>query len=102
MSSFIFKARRPFHPGRLWDTMRAIESKTPPFQSVVRAKGIAWLATRHHQGGTFSYAGRRAELTPGPPWWAGIPKEDWPEGLMNDLKPLWDEQHGDRQQVRIC
>ena len=99
VGSFVFKARRPFHPQRLWEAMRAIESKIQPFESVVRAKGIAWLCTRHYQGGIFSFAGRLAEVTPGPPWWDGIPKSEWPEGLEEELKPLWDSKHGDRQQV---
>ena len=73
--------------------------KHEPFESVVRSKGIAWLCTRHYQGGIYSFAGRLAEVTPGPPWWDGIPKSEWPEGLEEELKPLWDSKHGDRQQV---
>ena len=99
VGSFVFKARRPFHPQRLWDAMKAIESKSQPFERVVRGKGMAWLATRQNQGGVVSIAGRLADVNPGPPWWAGICKSQWPEGLTDEIKPLWDKEHGDRQQV---
>ena len=49
VGSFVFKARRPFHPRRLWGALRAVEAKAPPFERVVRAKGVAWLGTRHRQ-----------------------------------------------------
>ena len=101
VGSFVFKARRPFHPRRLWDALRDVEAKRPPFERIVRAKGIAWLATRHRQAGVVSFAGRQATLLPGPPWWESIPRADWPEGLEEELKPLWDAAHGDRQQVSM-
>ena len=101
VGSFIFKSRKPFHPQKLWDAMRAIETKTEPYNKVVRAKGMSWLCTRHYQGGVLSFAGRMAEVTPGPPWWAGVPKEEWPEGIEEDFKELWDDEVGDRQQVNI-
>ena len=99
VGSFVFKARRPFHPQRLWNALKAVESKSEPFEKVVRGKGMAWLCTRQDVGGILSIAGRLADVSPGPPWWAGISKCEWPEGLKEEIKPLWDPEHGDRQQV---
>ena len=28
-----------------------------------------------------------------------MPRAEWPAGLEEELKPLWDAEHGDRQQV---
>jgi len=41
------------------------------------------------------------QLTPGPAWWASINKDMWPEGLENDIIPLWHEPYGDRQQELV-
>ena len=41
-------------------------------------------------------------LSPGPPWWASIPREEWPEGLEEAVAPLWCEDHGDRQSELVC
>ena len=98
VGSFVFKSKRPFHPRRLWDALEAIESKSMPFESVVRAKGTLWLATRQKQSGIVSVAGRLANVSPGPPWWAGISKSQWPEDIKDEIKPLWDDEHGDRHQ----
>merc|ERR1712048_1136605 len=33
------------------------------------------------------------------PWWATIPKDDWPASLEENIKPLYDDAgYGDRQQ----
>merc|ERR1712217_316158 len=46
--------------------------------------------------------GYRFMVTPGPPWWSAVPKEEWLEGLETDIKPLWKEPHGDRQVEIVC
>jgi len=67
--------------------------------AVVRAKGPVYVAT---PGGRdcqaiLSLAGRVASLTPGPLWWASLDESEWPEELSEAIKPLWDEEHGERQ-----
>ena len=66
--SFVFKARKPFHPKRLWDAMKTFEKKKEPFHKVVRAKGTAWLATRHTQGGAKEAHEHHSFVEPSPVW----------------------------------
>ena len=37
-------------------------------------------------------------LRQGQPWWAAVEKDLWPDGLWEDLEPLWTAPHGDRAQ----
>jgi G3E family GTPase len=70
-----------------------------PLAAVVRAKGPVYVATpggRECQA-TLSLAGRVASLTPGPLWWATIDQSEWPPEIIEAIKPLWDEEHGERQ-----
>jgi G3E family GTPase len=101
ISSFIFRAKRPFHPGRLHT---ALGSRPRPgaLARLVRLKGIAWIATRHMQQAHAALAGTQFSLAPGPPWWDALARDLWPEGLEEDIKPLWDEEHGDRQSELVC
>ena len=74
------------------------------FSGIIRMKGIAWLANDPNNQCTVSYtaSGCRSvagcfEVTQGSPWWAAVPREDWPEGLSEAIQPLWHEPFGDRQ-----
>ena len=51
ISSFVFRADRPFHPRRFWDFLHA------NWLGVLRSKGWFWLATRPKLGGVWSLAG---------------------------------------------
>lgn len=97
ISSFMFRAHVPFHPARLAAAFDDATARTGPLGTLVRAKGVAWLASRHGRQATLALAGRVFSIEPGPPWWAAIDRETWPEGLAADLAPLWREPHGDRQ-----
>ncbi len=75
ISSFVYRARKPFHPGRLWDWMHT------EWPGVIRAKGWFWLASRPEWAGVWSLAGATRDHGPG-----GF----WPEGLDRHGRPVRD------------
>jgi G3E family GTPase len=94
-SSFAYRARRPFHPERFWET---IQQEWP---GVIRSKGFFWLATRPRFVGVWSQAGGACQYEAGALWWAAVPKERWPEEgdeILTDIRQQWQEPFGDRRQ----
>ncbi|SFS56678.1 GTP-binding protein [Paenibacillus sp. 453mf] len=90
--SFVYKRKVPFHPERL---LRWI-SKYP--SSIVRSKGLMWLATRNHMAISYSHAGTSKQLSPAGVWIASLSQEEIDfhfNGKIPDI-PDWDEVWGDR------
>ncbi|MCX6594219.1 MAG: GTP-binding protein [Acidobacteria bacterium] len=94
ISSFVYQARRPFHPQRLWDLL------DEGWAGVLRAKGFLWLATKHDLIGVYSQAGNCVSLEPERPWYAAVPQDQWPadEQSLQAIRQLWQEPYGDRMQ----
>jgi G3E family GTPase len=98
VTSFVFRARLPFHPGRLAVFLNE------PWQNgnLLRAKGYIWVASRYFDigmlvqtGGAFSwgFTGR---------WWNFIPSGEWPadDYRRTAVTEKWDELVGDcRQEI---
>lgn len=95
VSSFVYRARRPFDPVKLYD---ALNGDLP---GVIRAKGHFWLANRPDWVGEFSLAGALSSAKPLGRWWASVPKERWPEQAQNYLAEHWNETFGDRRQELV-
>lgn len=93
-TSFVYGAQRPFHAGRL---MELIESSE--FDSIIRSKGLVWLATRPDRGGEWSQAGGVFALEPAGHWAAATPEEEWPddEEFRQEIAAVWQEPWGDRR-----
>ena len=97
IASFVYRARRPFHPQRFFDL---VESEWP---GVVRSKGFFWLASHPTLAGSWSQAGAIARHGPAGQWWAAVPTEHWPEDAeaLALIRAQWDERTGDARQELV-
>jgi G3E family GTPase len=97
ISSWVYRARRPFHPQRFHDYLDM------GWESILRAKGFSWLATKNDTMALLSQAGNCLNLEPLRPWYAALDKQHWPEDeeSLNGLKSVWQEPWGDRMQELV-
>ena len=93
--SFVFEARRPFHPERF----ATLLSDDLAWEGVVRAKGFFWLASRPDDIGLMSLAGRSIGFEPVGTWWASDPESMMalPHEERTEIASDWREPWGDRQ-----
>lgn len=97
IGSFVYRARRPFHPQRLHEWMNLA------WPGVVRSKGYFWLASRLALVGSWSQAGALSRHELGGIWWADMPKRYWPadDASLATIRARWAEPFGDRQQELV-
>jgi G3E family GTPase len=94
IASFVYRARRPFHPQRIHDVLNG------DLPGVIRAKGHFWIATRPDWVAEFSLAGALSSVRPLGTWWAAVPRKRWPEhdSARAYIAQHWQEPWGDRRQ----
>ncbi|MGG2098904.1 zinc metallochaperone GTPase ZigA [Acinetobacter haemolyticus] len=94
ISSFVYKARKPFHPQRFFDFVNS------EWQGVIRSKGFFWLASNPEFAGSWSQAGAMARHGVAGYWWAAVPDEHWPEDQHSRdvIERNWDDLTGDARQ----
>jgi G3E family GTPase len=95
VSSFSIQDRRPFHPERLWAWLNDADF----WRSIMRSKGVFWLASQPAIMALWSRAGGHIEWAPLGTWWASIPKSKWPDDANFNtwMERVWQKGFGDRR-----
>ena len=95
--SFVYRARRPFHPRRFWNWVGSA------WPGVIRSKGHFWLASRHDYVGSWSQAGAVSRQSLAGVWWAAVADDQWPEDeqSLEQIRGRWQQPFGDRQQELV-
>eukprot|EP00522_Entomoneis_paludosa_P003716 CAMPEP_0172473758 /NCGR_PEP_ID=MMETSP1065-20121228/69013_1 /TAXON_ID=265537 /ORGANISM="Amphiprora paludosa, Strain CCMP125" /LENGTH=607 /DNA_ID=CAMNT_0013231935 /DNA_START=34 /DNA_END=1857 /DNA_ORIENTATION=+ len=117
IQSFVYNARRPFHPARLQSFLSHFSSrstdtvdKNPPLlhlspetrhilsHNILRSKGFCWLANSHRAATYWSHAGKSFELSLFGSWWATLPRQQWPPQVVDTvLQDFDDPQHSEEE-----
>jgi G3E family GTPase len=95
IGGFVYRARRPFHPERLW---ALVHQEWP---GVLRCKGFFWLATRSDIGGSLSQAGGALRHGPAGMWWAAQERSEWPTGDAELEAEIAADWYGDADDMTI-
>jgi G3E family GTPase len=96
ITSFVYRARRPLHAGRLW----AMLDDERFMNDVLRSKGYLWFASRHDTVYFWSQAGKSLQLQSAGPWWVATPDEEWPDDSdrLEEIRSVFQQPYGDRRQ----
>ena len=99
ISSFVYEARRPFHPSKFFNFLHTTEQ----YGKLIRSKGYFWLATRPEFAGQWSQAGGIAHYGFAGMFWKAVPKENWPddEEYFASIEKQWVEPFGDMRQELV-
>lgn len=99
ISSFVYSARKPFHPQRFYDFLHHPWNEG----KLLRSKGFFWLATRPDQAGQWNQAGGIAHYGYAGMFWAAVPRDEWPEDEISvqSIMEDWEEPCGDRRQELV-
>jgi len=97
ITSFVFRSKKPFDPKRFWNY---VQHKFP--ETVIRSKGLFWLASRNKQALIWSQAGGSLKADIGGVWWSSMPFSDRIQYLafienQKNIESTWDKTFGDRK-----
>ena len=97
ISSFVYRSKKPFDPDRFWSYVQ----RGFPL-SVIRSKGLFWLASRPDQALVWSQAGGSLKADSAGVWWSSMPFEKRIQQLafvenQEYIESDWDSTFGDRK-----
>ncbi|MEO0059326.1 MAG: hypothetical protein RLZZ312_973 [Bacteroidota bacterium] len=96
ITSFVYRNEKPFHPKRFW---KLISNDFP--QTVIRSKGLFWMASRPDQALNWSQAGGSMKAEGAGVWWASMPmsaRMNFNNFVENQdiIEARWTAEFGDR------
>ena len=96
VSSFVYRARRPFDAQRLWDLLSS--ERLWGDGVILRSKGFFWVSADPSAVYEWAQAGAVSDVNAVGRWWAALPPEERPGEL--DVWE-WDPRFGDRVQQLV-
>jgi G3E family GTPase len=99
ISSFVYRARRPFHPEKFHNFLH----QPWPDGRLIRSKGFFWLASRPQLAGIWNQAGGIVHVSCGGHFWKAVPETEWPkeQEQKNSILESWVEPFGDMRQELV-
>lgn len=96
ISSFVFKSRKPFDPKRFLNFAQNFP------KTIIRSKGLFWLASRPNQALIWGQAGGSLKAHGAGVWWSSMPikkriKYDVYIENQDIIEEQWDKTFGDRK-----
>ena len=97
ISSFVYRSRKPFDPGRFWSY---VQHKFP--NTIIRSKGLFWIASRPDQALIWGQAGGSLRADSAGVWWSSMPFNQRAQYLpflenQEEIEANWHKVFGDRK-----
>ena len=97
IGSFVYRTKRPFDPVRFW---KYVQHKFP--STVIRSKGLFWMASRPSQALVWSQAGGSLRADSAGVWWSSMSFEKRSNYMafienQKEIEAGWDATFGDRK-----